>query len=138
MNRSRINNRHFASGSTTAMRGHKKYTWHKIADSAEALFFNEKGLLQTAVAGKTICIAKSADTLMACTAKCPHAGGTMEDGFIDAGGNIVCPLHGYKYSLQSGRNVSGEGYFLKTYPVESRKDGVFVGIDENNLFSWLK
>ena len=116
----------------------KKYKWHKVADSKEGLFFKENNLLQTVVAGKAICLSKKEEVIMACAAKCPHAGGTMADGFIDAMGNIVCPLHRYKYSLKNGRNVSGEGYFLKTYPVETRTDGVFVGIEENKLFGWLK
>ncbi len=58
----------------------------------------------------------------------------MADGYIDAVGNIVCPLHHYKYNLQNGRNVSGEGYYLKTFPVEVREDGVFIKISDNKLF----
>jgi len=74
--------------------------------------------------------------LMACAQKCPHAGGMMAEGHLDALGNIVCPLHRYKFNLQNGRNVSGEGYFLKTFRVEIRKEGVFVGFEENKLFNW--
>ncbi len=116
----------------------KQYTWHKIADSAEEIIFTANGLTEITVNGKTICLAKHNETLLACTQKCPHAGGIMADGYLDAVGNIVCPLHRYKFSLQNGRNVSGEGYFLKTFPVEIRKEGVFVGMVENGLFNWLK
>jgi 3-phenylpropionate/trans-cinnamate dioxygenase ferredoxin subunit len=52
----------------------------------------------------------------------------MADGYIDAKGNAVCPLHHYKFSLQSGRNVSGEGYLMKTFPIEIRNDGVWIGM----------
>jgi hypothetical protein len=31
--------------------------------------------------------------------------------------------------------VSGEGYFLKTFPLEIRNEGVFVGFEENNVFN---
>jgi nitrite reductase/ring-hydroxylating ferredoxin subunit len=75
--------------------------------------------------------------VLACAHKCPHAGGAMADGFVDALGNIVCPLHRYKFSLQNGRNTSGEGYYLKTHPVQLRENGVFVGIEEKKgLFGW--
>ena len=47
---------------------------------------------------------------------------------MDALGNIVCPLHRYKFSIKNGRNTSGEGYFLKTFAIEVREDGIFVGI----------
>jgi len=62
----------------------------------------------------------------------------MATGEIDIQDNIVCPLHRYKFSLMNGRNVSGEGYYLKTYPVEVREDGVFVGIEDSAVFNWLK
>jgi nitrite reductase/ring-hydroxylating ferredoxin subunit len=119
------------------MTNSKKYTWHKLAESNEQLLFKNNGLMQADVAGKTICLAKKGASILACASKCPHAGGVMADGFTDVTGNIVCPLHRYKFSLQNGRNVSGEGYFLKTYPVEIRADGVFVGIEEKTgLFNW--
>ena len=52
----------------------------------------------------------------------------LADGYIDALGNIVCPLHRYKYNMENGRNVSGEGYYLKHWLVECREDGVYVGL----------
>ena len=120
------------------METNKKYNWHKIADSIAAINFSENGLAILEVNNKTICVALHKDQLFACTSKCPHAGGIMADGYIDALGNIVCPVHRYKFNLQNGRNSSGEGYYLKTFPVEIRNEGIFVGFPENNLFSWLK
>jgi nitrite reductase/ring-hydroxylating ferredoxin subunit len=116
----------------------KKYTWHKIANSIAELHFSENGLTTVEVNNKTICVALHNNEVLACTHKCPHAGGIMSDGYLDPLGNIVCPLHRYKFSLHNGRNVSGEGYFLKTYPVEVRNEGVFIGMEQNNLFGWLK
>ena len=116
----------------------KTYQWHKVADSTEEMNFQSNSMTEIAVAGKTICVALHKDQLLACTQKCPHAGGILANGFIDAQGNMVCPLHRYKFNLQNGRNTSGEGYFLKTFPVEIRKDGVFIGFEENNFFNWLK
>ena len=83
-------------------------------------------------------VALNKENLHACAAKCPHAGGTMSNGYIDALGNIVCPLHRYKFSLENGRNISGEGYFLKTYPIEQRDDGIFIGMEDSGMFDWLK
>jgi 3-phenylpropionate/trans-cinnamate dioxygenase ferredoxin subunit len=113
-------------------------TWHKIADSEAEINIAENGLAQITVSGKSVCLAKKNGAINACATKCPHAGGMMANGFIDALGNIVCPLHRYKFSLQNGRNVSGEGYFLKLFPLEIRPEGVFIGLEENKLFNWLK
>ena len=110
-----------------------KYTWHKIAEHIGEIDFSPNGLTEIEVAGKKICLALQNNTLHACTQKCPHAGGLLSEGYIDALGNIVCPLHRYKFNMQNGRNVSGEGYFLKTYPVEIRTDGIYLCFEKQNL-----
>jgi 3-phenylpropionate/trans-cinnamate dioxygenase ferredoxin subunit len=114
------------------------YTWHKIAQSPAEINWGANGLTELEVAGKKVCLALQNDTIHACTHKCPHAGGPMADGYLDALGNIVCPLHRYKFSISNGRNTSGEGYFLKIFPVQIKEDGVFIGFAQNNLFGWLK
>jgi nitrite reductase/ring-hydroxylating ferredoxin subunit len=100
--------------------------WIKIADTIAELNLSAEGLTEIEVNGKKICLALHNATLYACTAKCPHAGGAMSAGYIDPLGNIVCPIHRYRFSLQNGRNTSGEGYFLKTCQLETRPDGIFV------------
>lgn len=120
------------------MRSNKEYTWHKIADSEEELLQEGNALQERKAGDKTICITRYQEKWFGCAAKCPHAGGTMANGYVDALGNIVCPLHRYKFSLEKGINTSGEGYFLKIFPVEVRPNGVFAGIEQNNLFNWLK
>jgi 3-phenylpropionate/trans-cinnamate dioxygenase ferredoxin subunit len=118
------------------MENNKKYAWHKIANEQSELIFPLNGLLQVDVAEKRVCIAKVKDALHACTSKCPHAGGNICDGFIDVSNNVVCPLHRYKFNLQNGRNVSGEGYYLKTYPLRQTDEGIYIGIEEKGLFTW--
>lgn len=106
----------------------KKYDWHKIAESPAGIRVGSNQLITIEVAGKKICLAKHADEILACAAKCPHAGGEMAAGYLDALGHIVCPLHRYKFDLQNGRNISGEGYYLRVYPLEKREDGIYIGI----------
>ncbi len=116
----------------------KKYTWHKVADTLTEIGFSPEGITELEVAGKKICLTFHKEKLYACAAKCPHAGGSLFGGHVDAAGNIVCPLHRYKFSLENGRNTTGEGYFLKTYPAEQRENGIFIGIEEKSMLSWLK
>ena len=117
----------------------KKYNWHKVNDHVNELCFAANNIASVEINGKKMCIGKFNDTIFAFAYKCPHAGGILADGHIDMLGNIICPLHRYKYSLQNGWNVSGEGYYLKHWPVELRDDGVYVGIEESGgIFGWLK
>ena len=110
--------------------------WIKIASAEFELTFNSEGLAEAEVRGKPICVVRSAGVWRACASKCPHAGGHLADGYVDAGGNIVCPVHRYKFSLTSGRNTTGEGYFLPVYPVEVRPDGIYVGLEKKRWFHW--
>lgn len=115
----------------------KTVNWFKIADSINELPFEQNNLLEMEVNGKKICVGKKNETLFACLNKCPHAGGTLAEGYLDVQGNIVCPLHRYRFNVENGRNVSGEGYFLKTYQLEIREDGVYVGFEKSKgLFGW--
>jgi 3-phenylpropionate/trans-cinnamate dioxygenase ferredoxin subunit len=115
----------------------KKYEWVKVADSEAEIEFGANNIADILAGDKRICIGKYNEELFAFAQKCPHASGLFAHGFIDPLGNVVCPLHRYKYSLQTGRNVSGEGYFLKNWPVEKREDGIYVGLEQNRLFGLL-
>ncbi|MGZ3849419.1 MAG: Rieske (2Fe-2S) protein [Flavisolibacter sp.] len=111
--------------------------WVKIADAVEEIDFPPHYITEVEADGKRICIARNQDGLFAFAYKCPHAGGYLSEGYIDALGNVVCPIHRYKFCMKNGRNVSGEGYYLKHWPVEVREEGVFVGLEKNRLFGLL-
>jgi nitrite reductase/ring-hydroxylating ferredoxin subunit len=117
------------------------YTWHKIAEHINEIEFAVNNIGVVKVEGKKICIGRygpkvndsfgdsnESEQVFAFAYKCPHAGGIMADGYIDALGNVVCPLHRYKYDMRNGRNVTGEGYYLKHWPIEQREDGVYIGM----------
>ncbi|MDB5192448.1 MAG: ferredoxin [Segetibacter sp.] len=112
----------------------EKIKWHKIAENSNDINWQSNGLAVVEVGARKVTVVKAGNELFACAHKCPHASGIMADGFIDALGNIVCPVHRYKFSLKNGRNVSGEGYYLKTYPLQEREAGIFIGFAESN---WL-
>ena len=114
----------------------KKYSWYKVAASEQEIIFNNNSIAEIQVNGKMMLLGRYLDNFFAFAYKCPHAGGLLSDGWIDAKGNVVCPVHGYRFNIENGRNVSGEGYLLKHWPVENRRDGIYVGI-EGGLFSWL-
>ncbi|WP_430895398.1 MULTISPECIES: Rieske (2Fe-2S) protein [unclassified Paraflavitalea] len=110
------------------------YKWFKVAASEEELIFPENGILELEVGGKTVCLGRFNGKLFAFAQKCPHAGGYFCKGWIDALGNVVCPLHRYKFNMETGRNVTGEGYYLKRWPVELREDGVWVAREKGFFF----
>ncbi|GAO42764.1 Rieske (2Fe-2S) protein [Flavihumibacter petaseus] len=99
--------------------------WIKVAESLAELDFRN-GVAAADANGKAICIGIFRDEAFAFAHKCPHAGGFLAEGYVDALGNVVCPVHRYKFCMANGRNVSGEGYFLKRWPLRVSEEGVFV------------
>lgn len=105
----------------------------KIFESIKEIHWQSNNMTVVEADGKKITIALFKDQFYAFAYKCPHAGGVMAEGFIDSLGNAVCPLHRYKFSLNTGRNSTGEEY-LKTYQTEINENGVFVIFEEKRWF----
>jgi len=105
----------------------KIYNWHKI-DELTTQTLEENKLTEVSVADKRIGLLKRSGSFYAFTAKCPHAGAPLCGGWLDPQGRIVCPDHKYRFDPANGRNTTGEGYKLFTYPVEIRDEEIFVGI----------
>ncbi len=103
------------------------YDW-QIVKSHTYATFPENKLTETVVGNRTIALLRTGDEIFAFAATCPHAGGRLCDGWVDIEGRIVCPLHKYRFDPANGRNTSGEGYKLKTYPVEIREKNIYVGL----------
>ena len=114
-----------------------KFRWIKIADSIDEIDFATNNVAEVMADDKKICVGKYQQALFAFAHKCPHAGGYFIEGNIDALGNVVCPVHRYRFCMKNGRNISGEGYYLKHWPVEIRDDGIYVGFETNKIFGWL-
>ncbi len=98
----------------------------KIAEHPNELNFAANNIAVVSVDGHKICVGRHDEKYFAFAYKCPHAGGLMANGFIDPLGRVTCPLHRYKFDPHTGINVSGEGFYLRHWPVEHREDGVFV------------
>ncbi len=111
-----------------------KMNWVLITEAPLSLDFQENNLLDLEVDGKKITLAKWKEGYFAFAQKCPHASGRMSAGYINPLGQVVCPLHRYAFDMKNGRYTSGEGYFLKTYPVEQRPEGIFIGFKPNSFF----
>jgi len=51
--------------------------------------------------------------LVALSATCPHLGGPLDDASL-RDGHVICPWHGYRFSLADGRNPDGRACRLPT------------------------
>jgi nitrite reductase/ring-hydroxylating ferredoxin subunit len=117
--------------------GFKKFKWYKVADKETDLQWTSGGVAEVEVNGKKLCVGRFQDQWYGFAHTCPHAGASLTDGYIDGACNVVCPVHQLKFSLKNGRDANGEGYRLKTFPVETRPEGIFMGVEEGGLFKWF-
>lgn len=60
--------------------------------------------------------------VFAVQALCPHKRGPLVDGLM-GGGQIICPMHGYKFDLASGDPIGNDCGRLRTYPVRTNDIG---------------
>jgi nitrite reductase (NADH) small subunit len=70
-----------------------------------------------------IAIFNLGDRYLAVDNSCPHRGGPLCDGIV-SGDTVVCPLHGWKISIETGGVLKPDVCVkVETYPV-SVEDGV--------------
>jgi len=108
--------------------------WKLITELPLNLEWPSNNLLELEIEGQKFTLGKWQDSYYAFASKCPHASGRMAQGYINPLGQVVCPLHRYSFNMFNGFNTSGEGYFLKTYPLELRDEGLFIGFQSFSLF----
>lgn len=78
-----------------------------------------------AVAGEQVAVFRlRGGGLRAVSAVCPHAGGPLADGIIDAK-VVICPLHQHVYDLATGCSTTGQPT-LRVYDVRIDDDGNLV------------
>jgi thiamine pyrophosphate-dependent acetolactate synthase large subunit-like protein/nitrite reductase/ring-hydroxylating ferredoxin subunit len=104
----------------------KKISWYKVADLGSVA----PDRVMTVTAGThQICLVNYKDKITALDNHCPHQGGPLGEGQIENGW-VICPWHAYEYHPVSGKAPEGFEDCAQPYPVELRKDGIYVAIEE--------
>jgi nitrite reductase/ring-hydroxylating ferredoxin subunit len=71
--------------------------------------------------GEEMAVFKSNGQLYGIQNICPHEGGQLCNGWID-GGEVVCPLHGYKFNLETGACSTDPRLKIKVFRLVSQGD----------------
>jgi 3-phenylpropionate/trans-cinnamate dioxygenase ferredoxin subunit len=104
--------------------------WIKIfPDSASArnVVVNDRPQL-VIIGQRRICLVLHNERLLAIEDKCSHNGESLSKGTINYLGEVICPWHGYRFNLKTGRESAERSRDLVTYPVKEDDEGVFIGI----------
>ena len=68
------------------------------------------------VAALRLCVGRSGDTYFAIDDTCPHAGGSLCEGMLDAD-LVICPLHAYGFEIATGRCMDDDACSVAAYEV---------------------
>lgn len=77
------------------------------------------------IGGREIAIFNLGDRFLAVENRCPHRGGPLADGIV-SGSLVVCPLHAWKMSLETGEGVSGASASSCVETFRTRVEGEVV------------
>jgi 3-phenylpropionate/trans-cinnamate dioxygenase ferredoxin subunit len=104
--------------------------WVKIfADVSEAMARLNPGTTKLLIVDqKRICLARVEDQFFAVADKCSHNGESLSKGNINYLGEVVCPWHGYRFKLKTGRESAERSRDLDTYPIKVDETGFYIGL----------
>ena len=79
------------------------------------------------VLGLALAIVRAGEEIVALSGRCPHAGGSIGQGWVEEG-EIVCPLHRWRFRLSDGRCSTVRGENVHRFPAEVREGMVWVRV----------
>ena len=105
----------------------KKYTLGGNRTSAINLL--PDGKINLVQVGHTkICLVRLGEEVYAFDHLCPHQKASLNEGKINSLGEVICPLHHYRFELKTGDVKSGSCPDLKTYQAEITDEGIEIYI----------
>ena len=79
------------------------------------------------VEGSSIAVFNVDGRLYAIDDSCPHQGSSLAMGRLE-GYVVTCRSHGMKVNVSGGAHEPEQGMNVRSFPVESRPDGLYVGL----------
>ena len=80
------------------------------------------------VHGKRICLVRRDGRFYAIQDTCTHSGESLSKGAINYLGEVICPGHGYCFSIKTGREALERSRDLDLYPVKEDETGFYIGL----------
>ncbi len=104
---------------------HKTYTLGNSKSQIDALI-PKSVIKKVKVGDRSIALIRLKDEFYAFSTSCPHRGASLLDGSINGIGEIICPLHHYRFDLKTGQVKSGSCADLEVFPCELGEDGLKI------------
>jgi anthranilate 1,2-dioxygenase ferredoxin component len=90
-----------------------KQAWHSLVPAAE---FPEDGKLAVRIAGWSVLVVRTDEGFNAVNDRCTHQASLLSPGRLRRGA-IMCPLHGARFDVATGRCIGGAYADLRRFPL---------------------
>lgn len=105
----------------------KKFTLGNSVQDVEKMI--PKGRVKKILLGsKEIAVVRKGEEFYAFSMYCPHKGASLIQGSINIQGEIICPLHQYRFELKTGKIKSGYCPDLDVFPTLLTAIGLEISI----------
>lgn len=101
-------------------------SWHGMVAEAE---FPAEGKATAILNGWHVLIAKTEDGFHAINDRCTHAASHLSGGRVRRGA-IMCPLHGARFELASGKCLGGTYRDVRVFPLRIENGMIEVAIPD--------
>ena len=103
----------------------KKFVLGNSEASARDLF-PERKIREVKLGDTKICIVRIGSEFFAFEALCPHRLASLSEGMVTGFGEVVCPLHQYRFDMKTGAIQSGDCRDLHCYATEITTAGLVI------------
>jgi thiamine pyrophosphate-dependent acetolactate synthase large subunit-like protein/nitrite reductase/ring-hydroxylating ferredoxin subunit len=100
--------------------------WHRVLSHGD---LPEGRVTAVDCGGTTVAVTHYDGEYAALDNRCPHQGGPLGEGSIETGW-LRCPWHGWDFDPLTGETPGAHDDCVRTFPVEEREDGIYVGFPE--------
>jgi nitrite reductase/ring-hydroxylating ferredoxin subunit len=103
-----------ATGEPRHNEDHADAEWVEIPDGGGA---GAAPLQAIEVGGEELVLVRAGERYVAMDRWCPHQEGDLAQGRV-LGGTLKCPLHGYMFSLDTGRGLNCRGFNTRVHEAQ--------------------
>ena len=101
-------------------------TWHTVIAESE---FPAEGKLAAKIGAWYVLVGKTDDGYHAVNDRCTHQAALVSTGRIRRGA-VMCPLHGARFELATGRCLGGTYKDLRTFPLRIENGTIEVSLPD--------
>ncbi len=86
----------------------------------------ERAIKKVSTGDQFIGLLRIGQEFFAFQSSCPHRGASLIQGNFNAVGELICPLHQYRFDLKSGQVKAGSCADLEVYRCELLENGLQI------------